>query len=287
MPQVQIVTDSAVRFTSPDFLEKFSVAIAPMTVRCGATVIEESSTSDLSLVRNQHPEDQSLLEPEAPSVDLFTEIYADLHKRSDQILSIHTSSGLCKVVENAQVARQNFLGRVDIAVVDSLTVSVGLGLLVQEAAKEAARGADLETLVRIVRGMIPRLYMIFFLDDLLFLEKNGLVSKSQAILGNMLGIIPFLTMENGYMIPMEKVRSRPRALEKLIEFVLEFSSIEHLAILEGSSTPTQECNTLADRLRTFHPHTPLNMTCYGPCVSSFVGMNSLGVVVLESEEDSL
>ncbi len=287
MPQVQIVTDSAVRFTSPDFLEKFSVAIAPMRVHYGSTVIDESSTSDLSVVRRQHLEDQSVPEPVAPSVELFTKIYADLHIRSDQILSIHSSSGLCKAVENAQIAKQNFLGRVDISVVDSQTVSVGLGLIVQEAAKEAARGADLETLVRIVRGMIPRLYTIFFLDDLFFLEKNGLVSKSQAILGNMLGVIPFLTMEDGHMVPMEKVRSRSRALEKLIEFVLEFSSIEHLAILEGSSPPTQESHTLAERLRVFHPHTPLTMTCYGPCVSSFVGMDSLGVVVLESEEDSL
>jgi DegV family protein with EDD domain len=287
MPQVQIVTDSAVRFTAPDFLEKFSVAIAPMRVRCGSTVLEESSTSDLSLIRARHIEDQSVPVPEAPSVELFTKIYSDLHARSDQILSIHTSSGLCKSVEHAQIASQQFLGRVDIAIIDSQTVSIGLGLLVQEAVKAAARGADLETLVRIVRGMIPRLYMIFFLDDLLFLEKNGLVSKSQAILGNMLGIIPFLTMEDGFMIPMEKVRSRPRALEKLIEFVLEFSSIEHLAILEGSPTPTQESQALAERLRTFHPHTPLTMTCYGPCVSSFVGMDSLGVVVLESEEDSL
>jgi DegV family protein with EDD domain len=287
MSQVQIVTDSAVRFTTPDFLNKYSVTIAPMRVRCGPTVVEESSTSDLSAVRRQHRGDQSVPEPLAPSIEQFTKIYADLHTRSDQILSIHTSAGLCRAVENAQIARQNFLGRVDIAILDSQTVSIGLGLLVQEAAKEAARGADLETLVRIVRGMIPRLYMIFFLDDLRFLEKNGLVSKSQAILGNMLGIIPFLTMEDGFMIPMEKVRSRPRAIEKLIEFVLEFSSIEHLAILEGSSSPSTETLALSERLRVFHPLTPINMTCYGPCVSSFVGMDSLGVVVLESEEDSL
>ena len=287
MPQVQIVTDSTVRFTSSDFLEKYSVAIAPMKVRCGPIEIEESTTSDLSVVRRQHLKDQSVPVPSAPSVELFTKIYADLHTRSDQILSIHSSAGICKAAENAQLARQNFLGRVDITIIDSQSVSVGLGLLVQEAAKEAARGTDLETLVRIVRGMIPRLYMIFFLDDLLVLEKNGLVSKSQAILGNMLGIIPFLTMEDGYLIPMEKVRSRPRALEKLVEFVLEFSSIDHLAILEGSSPATQESHTLAERLRAFYPHTPLTMTCYGPCVSSFVGMDSLGVVVLESEEDSL
>jgi fatty acid-binding protein DegV len=103
----------------------------------------------------------------------------------------------------------------------------------------------------------------------------------------MLGIIPFLTMENGRMIPMEKVRSRSRAIEKLIEFVFEFSAVEHLAILQSSMLPTQESSSIMDRLRSFHASTPITITSYGPVLSTFIGLNSLGVAVLEAEENSL
>jgi DegV family protein with EDD domain len=214
-------------------------------------------------------------------------IYTQLQSETDQILSIHTSSGLNNIVANAHIARQQFLGRINIQVIDSQTASIGLGLIVQAASEAAARGEDLDALVRIVRGMIPRLYMIFFLDDLFYIVHNDLISRSQAILGNMLGIIPFLTMENGRMIPMEKVRSRSRAIEKLIEFVFEFSAVEHLAILQSSMLPTQESSSIKDRLRSYHPSTPITITSYGPVLSTFIGLNSLGVAVLEAEDNSL
>jgi DegV family protein with EDD domain len=224
---------------------------------------------------------------EVPSPGEIVAIYSQLQTSADQILSIHSSSGLSEMVTNANVASQNFLGRVDIQVIDSQSASIGLGWLVQAAAEAAARGETLETIVRIVRGMIPRLYMVFFLDDLTYLEQNGLVSRSQAILGNMLGVIPFLTMEGGRMIPMEKVRSRPRAIEKLIEFVCEFSSVEHLAILQSSQRPTQESLSMMDRLRSYHPRTPIQTVSYGPSLSTSIGFNSLGVAVMEAEEGTL
>jgi DegV family protein with EDD domain len=224
---------------------------------------------------------------EVPPQEEIVTLYANLQSGADQILSLHTSSGLSEMVTNASAASQHFLGRVDIQVIDSQSASIGLGWLVQAAAEAAARGDSLETLVRIVRGMIPRLYMVFFLDDLTYLEQNGLISRSQAILGNMLGIIPFLTMEEGRMIPMEKVRSRPRAIEKLIEFVCEFADVEHLAILQSSRRPTQESLSIMDRLRSYHPKARINTVCYGPSLSTFVGFNSLGVAVLEAEESTL
>jgi fatty acid-binding protein DegV len=99
----------------------------------------------------------------------------------------------------------------------------------------------------------------------------------------MLGIIPFLTMEEGKLIPMEKVRSRPRALEKLVEFVGEFSDLEHLAILQSTLEMTDESMLVAERLRAMHPDTQVSISSYGPSVATYIGLNSLGVVALERE----
>ena len=135
--------------------------------------------------------------------------------------------------------------------------------------------------------MIPRLYTVFFLDDMAYLERNHLVSRSQAILGNMLGVIPFLTIEDGRIVAMEKVRSRTRALEKLLEFVTEFSTVEHLALLHSQSQLNEETRQVVERLQGMHPGTPLSVLTYGPSLATFVGPNALGIVVLETEEEGL
>ncbi len=161
-------------------------------------------------------------------------------------------------------------------------MSVGLGLLVEAAARAEADGAAFEDVIRILRGMIARQYSIFFLHDLAYLERGGLVSRSQAILGNMLGIIPFVTLEEGRLIPMEKVRNRPRALEKVLEFVAEFSELQHLSLLQDTAGPSDDTRWLEERLNVMHPETKITLASYGPTAAALVGLGSLGVTVLES-----
>ncbi len=285
MPRVRIVTDSAVRFPSTDYTTREPIVIAPLTIRCAGLTLEDDPNTDVERLRALFEDGDPPPVAEPPSVELLTDIYDRLQRETDQILSIHTSACLTGAVANARVASQQFLGRCNIQVIDSQTISLGLGLLVQAGVEAAARDADFDEIIRIVRGMIPRLYSVFFLDDMVYLERNKLVSRSQAVLGNMLGVIPFLTMEEGKIVPMEKVRSRSRALEKLVEFVSEFSTVESLALLQGRSEPTEETALIAERLQAIHPLTPITLGSYSPSLATFIGPDSLGVVVLEAEEE--
>jgi DegV family protein with EDD domain len=285
MPQPRIVTDASVRFPSKDFLSRYPVTILPTRIRRGVDALEDGPAVDLTSAMALFEGEAPPAEWEPTSVDTIASIYERLHKETNRIISIHTSASLSGTAANARVAMQQFLGRCNIQVIDSESLSAGLGLLVQYAAVGAERGADLEEIVRIVRGLIPRLYSVFFLDDMTYLERNRLVSRSQSILGNMLGVIPFVTMEDGKVVPMEKVRSRARAIEKLVEFVSEFSSVDHIALLQNTSAPGEETELVLERVRSVHPHAPINVIGYGPSVATLVGLNSLGMVVLESEED--
>ncbi|MGB2895219.1 MAG: DegV family protein [Anaerolineales bacterium] len=281
---IKIVTDAAVRFTSPNFAQKHGITVAPISVHCGDVHISDGPEADLRDLRSTLKGCEQEIRIESPSVDQIAEIYSRLSAQTSQILSIHTSSGLTDTFRNAKKASQQFLGRMDIHVVDSETTSIGLGMLVQSSIQGMQRGESLEKLVKTVRGMITRLYTVMFLDDLSYLARIQLVSQSQAILGNMLGIIPFLTIEDGELQPMEKVRSRQRALEKLIEFVCEFSGLDHLGILHGYGKPTQDALFIAERLRSVYPSAPISQVCYGPTLAAYIGFNSLGAIVLESKE---
>lgn len=285
MRKVHIVTDSSARFTSPDFLRTYPVTLIPNYVRAGPHTSKDGPLEDLSNLRIGPGFGDNIPSIVPPAVEKIAALYEKLQKETDQILSLHTSSSLSPALLSAEAASKQFLGRMDIQLMDSRSSSLGLGMIVEEVAKAASDGESLDDLVRITRSLIPRVYMVFFLDDLTYLERNGLISQSQAILGNMLGIIPFLTIEEGRLIPMEKVRTRHRAVEKLIEFVDEFSDVEHLGILQNQFDATQESHSMAERLKTTHPHTQITVTCYGPTLSAYVGFDSLGVAVLEAEED--
>lgn len=284
---VLIVTDATVRYPSSAFFSHKVITVAPMSVRCGDLEVYDGPTTDLKGMSKLMGECPTGPHVEAPSVDDIARIYKSLQRETNQIISLHSASGLSNVYQNALAASQQFRGRMDIHVIDSETISLGLGLLVQAAALASERGEDFESIVRLVRGMIPRLYTVMFLEDLFFLERRNLVSRSQAILGNMLGIVPFLTIEDGHLIPMEKVRSRHRAVEKMIEFICEFSYVEHLGILQPEISPTDEGRTIAERLRVVYPSTPIATVCYGPVISTYVGLSSVGAVVLETSENGM
>jgi DegV family protein with EDD domain len=285
MGNLRIVTDSMARFTRPEIMARYPVTVVPLRIDASPHVIEDRLEAESWELLSTGNGPTPLPRVHAPAPETLAGVYAQLLKETDRILSIHSSARVTQAAANAMLASQQFLGRCEIQVVDSQSFSVGQGLVVEAAVDLAADGEGFDEIVRVVRGMIPRLYMVFFLQDLTYLERLGQISRSQAILGNMLGIIPFLTIEDGNVTPMEKVRSRPRAVEKLIEFVSEFANIERLAILHSGPRPTDESRVVVERLQVLHPRLPIALTSYGVSTAACIGPESLGVVVLESEEE--
>ncbi|MBN1266872.1 MAG: DegV family protein [Anaerolineales bacterium] len=285
MSKVHIVTDSSICLPTRHPAYRFPVTIAPIRISGDLQTIEDDSDLPPAELAAFFDSCDTFPSANPPSAETFRRIYENLRQETDQILSIHSSGAMCSIVAEAEKASQHYLGRSSIQVIDSKTLSIGLGLIVQAAVEAAERNRNLEDCVRIVRGMIPRVYAVFFLEDLSYLDQNGMITRSQAILGNMLGIIAFLTMEDGQIIPMEKVRSRPRAIEKMVEFVSEFSTVQHIAILKNGAASRDEVTQLSDRLQSLHPTTPLTLHTYGPSTATCIGPRSLGVIVLEAEED--
>jgi DegV family protein with EDD domain len=117
-----------------------------------------------------------------------------------------------------------------------------------------------------------------------FLERGGRVGKAQAILGTMLNIKPLLHIEDGEIIPLEKVRTHEKAIEKLSEFVAEFAQLEQAAIVQRSLIPTQETRMFLERLTQLFPDMKFPIIQYGPLLASYAGPSAMGVVVYETPE---
>jgi DegV family protein with EDD domain len=260
------------------------VVVVPHTIQFGNQTFREGTdiTADEFFRRIALGESIPVALP--PTFDDFTNVYTELAKTSDYILSIHTSSKISRTFRHAKMAADALLGRTQVRVVDSATISRGLGIIVEAAMRGVEEGRSLDEIVRLVRGLVPSIYMVFVVDDLNYLERSGRMGQAQAILGTMLGIKPFLTIEEGDLIPMEKVRSRDKAMEKLVEFITEFSDIEELVILQSARHPTEDTRMLLERLAVEFPgRSDYALMMYGPTLGCYIGPNSLGVLVHEGE----
>jgi DegV family protein with EDD domain len=283
--KVRIVTDSSAHFLNQDVVERYNIEVLPLTIHIGTQALREGIDLDAETFFRLSLENAPPITVSAPSVDDFAAVYSRLNRETDQILSLHISRHMSTAWDHARAATKTLLGRCEIAAIDSMTTSAALALLVEAAAKAAEEYGLLEDVVRVVRRMLPRVYTVLYVESLNYLHINGLLSEAQSILGTMLNIKPFLTIEEGELIPMEKVRTQAQAVDKLVEFAAEFSTIENLIILQNTPYPTDQTRLLQDRLAAEFGGDNFPVMMYGPSLATLIGTDGMGVVVHEGDDD--
>ena len=279
MPPVKIVTDSNAYLPDSRAVGDLGIEVVPLTVRVGQHTYQEGVSIAHETLLRKLAQDPKSVSVEAPSEGEVAAMYKRLGRTTDKIVAIHLSGALNDIVEVSHAAAQGFLGRQRIIILDTATTSVGLGLIVEAAARAAAEEAPQAEIVRIVRGMIPHMYALFFSDTLDYLESWGRLGSAQALLGTMLDLKPVSTMEDGNLLPIEKVRNYTRAVDKLYDFIIEFSHIEQLYILQrGFET---EAAQLLERLEIVFPNREFPVIGYPPSLAVHIGPKAMGIMVYE------
>jgi len=277
--QVKIVTDSSVYMPDPSQLAELGIEVIPLIVRAGEqSYPERPQVTDEAFLRKMS-QNSKTVSVEAPSIGQVRRLFERLGKTTDKIACIHASSALSDVAEVVRQAAQSYAGRQRIVVLDTETTSIGLGLIVEAAARAAADNAGLPDVVRIVRGMIPHIYALFFSDSLEYLEAWGRLGPAQAFLGTMLGLKPLATMEDGDLLPVEKVRNYQRGVDKLYDFIIEFSRIEQMYLIQHDMET--EAAQLLERLELAYPGREFPVIGYAPSLAVHIGPKALGVIVYE------
>ena len=278
MARVKILTDSTADIP-PDVVERLGIMVLPMKIHVGQKTLRDGIdiTAQDFFQKAEHAPAPPTTTP--PSPREFEEAFAELTRQTDEVVAIFVSSKLSQTFRIATRAAAPLLGRSKIVIIDSQLITVGLGMLVTAAAQAAADGASLDDVVRLVRGLIPRIYIAFFVETLDYLERGGRVGKAQALLGGMLSIKPLLILEEGEIVALEKVRTRQKAIEKLVEFITEFTRIERMVILH--STTPEDVKLLIEQINLVLPNLDISVDNYGPVMATHLGPNALGVVVYE------
>jgi DegV family protein with EDD domain len=276
MRRVRIVTDSTCDLPLA-LCEELGITMVPLNVHFGEVVYRDQFDLDsdrfLQLL-SQHAE---LPKTSQPASGLFEETYARLGADGSSIVSIHLSSKLSGTLHSAEIARDALRGRVSVDVIDSRSASLGLGLIVLSAARMASAGIDARLIASNVRRLVPNVHILFFVDTLEYLQRGGRIGRASALLGALLNIRPILKLEDGEVLPVEKVRTRSKAIDRLVEFVELFPEVEQLAIVHANSP--NDVEMLVRRLDPPYSREKILIGQYGPVIGTHAGPGGLGVVV--------
>lgn len=280
---VRLVTDSNAFFFDPAFAHKHNVRVVPLGVRLGDEVVPETALTTEELFRRLGGRERPPL-LEAPAPEQFAAVFHELAETTDSIVCVHFSGKLSRAPENARLGAESLLGRTHIQVIDSGSVSLGLGVLVEAAAQAVESGATADEVVKVVRGHLPRLYGAFFCDTMAYSAQLPHIGKAHAFLGQMLDVKLVLALEDGDLIPIEKVRTRTQAIEKLVEYAAEFNEVERCAILQASPHPTDDTRALLELLAEEAPDVRWPVIAYTPALAALLGPAAMGVMVHEVAE---
>ncbi len=279
MPRTCIITDSTAYFTKPAFAGQEHITILPHQIQINGQSLADCR--ELSLYQQAlDRKDPPVVTP--PSVEAFQSAYSSLGMKYKEIVVILISSHLSLATLNANLAADSAKSPANVIIIDSLNTAIGLGLLVQAAAEYSHRGFSGVEINRLVRGMINHIYSVFCLPDLAHLYRSGQIDAAQAMVGEMLGVIPFFTLENGRLVHTQKIRSPRHLVDIMYEFVAEFENLKYLALLQGITAYEQESRNLRDRISQNVRTTPLCEYGLSLALATILGPHGIGLVAVEN-----
>jgi DegV family protein with EDD domain len=281
MQKISIVTDSDSSLPA-DVAERYGIEQVPITVHFDEHSYTTGVDIDDRLLFDLVDRANRLPTTSAPSPSAFAAAYEKVFSRgSESIVCICVSSQVSSTYASALSACENFPGR-EITVIDSLTLSMGQGFVALAAAEAARDGVGKEEILAMVSDIGKRMRLFAVLSSLKYLALSGRVGKFVAGMADTFDIKPILTVEDGKLVLLERVRTRKKAMERMSELVrgaLGEKSIERLAIIHVNDL--ERAREFERQLRNEFacPETILTVE-FTPGLSVHAGSGVVGVVVL-------
>ena len=275
---VKVVTDSTSDI-SAEVVQELGITVVPLYVHFGKETYQDGVDLSADEFYRRLMTEPELPKTSAPSSGAFTETYERLAAETDEIISIHISTKLSATYNSALVGKSGMKVDCRVEVIDSLSATIGLGILVIDAAKAALAGKSLDEVTAMVAEIIPRTHCIAVVDTMDYLYKGGRIGKAQALLGSALNIKPLIAIQDGEIYPLGRVRGLPKAIARIIELASKFHNISEMAL--AHTTTPDELEVVAERLAPLFPHGRIYKSRCGPTIGTYLGPGCLVLAVIE------
>ena len=276
---VAVVTDSTA-YLPPDLVEGYGIHVVPLyVVLPGRSGREGLDIGPQDVARALAVRGQTVSTSRPTPGDFLAAYRRALDEGADQLVSVHLSGDLSGTSDAARLAAAQ-VGEHLVTVVDSRSAAMGCGFAVLAAARSAADGADAAEVAETARRTAADTSTFFVVDTLEHLRRGGRIGAAAAVLGSALAVKPILRVNDGRVVPLEKVRTAARANSRLVQRAVEAAgdgpvsvAVHHLAAGERAERLAAELRERLPALRELH------VSELGAAIGAHVGPGAVGVVV--------
>jgi DegV family protein with EDD domain len=277
---VRIVTDSSSDLEAADAGE-LGVEIVPLSIRFGSDEFTDRVNLSVEDFYAKMADSPTLPETAAPSPGAFEAAFRRQAQRgADSVVCVVLSAALSATMEAAQTAAKALEGELDVRVVDSRSISAGLGTIVRHIAEAAAEGQNADAIVALVNDLAGRTRIVGVLDTLDNLKKGGRVGGAQALVGSMLSIKPLVDISSGAVEEAGRARTRRKALLWLRDTIFEFPRVDDLVIVHGMAPDVDQMVSL---LEPRYGPDDIRVATIGPVIGTHAGPRVMGATWINAE----
>ncbi len=274
MPGIHIVTDSSCDLTSEE-VDQLEVEIVPLSIRFGSDEFTDGLDLTVADFYSRMAKSDELPQTSCPSPGAFEQAFTRASDAgADSVVCLNISGDLSNTLQSATAASNAVAGKIPVHVVDSRSVSSGLGTLVLEAARVARRAPVVEAVLERIRSLIPRTRVFAALNTIENLKKGGRIGGARAMLGSMLSIKPLIDLSTGEVQEAGKPRTRTKAMHMLYERMIQAGSIEHVAVMHGGAP---DIDDFLDLIAPRFPRESLRLGQLGAIIGAHGGAEIIGV----------
>lgn len=277
MEKIALVTDSTADLTK-EMQKELNVHVIPLKLRFEDDEFNDSEMASEEFYKRLATSN-SLPKTSQPSPDDFVRFYQQLLKDNDEILSIHLSSGLSGTLNSAHIAKEKL--KANIHIVDSKTISLGIGLMMIEAAELIKKGLKIPEILDKLSTARNNIETLFTLNTLEYLHKGGRIGKVPNLLGSLLNIKPIVRVnENGIYVPQGIARSQGRALKSIVNSFRDLArGRKPLRLVVAHGAAYQAGIDLKTALETAFNLKASTFTQVGPVIGVHTGPGTVGAAI--------
>ena len=268
-----VVTDSTADLPD-EWRDRYEVEVVPLKVLFGNETFRDGVDMTNEAFFSKLEGATKLPTTSAPSPGEFAEVYSRLAKDHQGCISIHIGAQLSATAEAARVGAQSVEG-FNVNVIDSETVTMPMAFL----CRTAAESASLDEATAAVKERIQKCRVLALLDTLRYIEMGGRVSRAQAMIGTMLDLKPLLLVADREIKPVDRVRTRSRAIPRMIEHFRNDLPVEHVGVVHAQAA--DEAEQIAAGLRKELPDIDIPIGQIGCVLGTHTGPKALGLVYIK------
>ncbi len=273
---VKVVTDSTSDLPR-ELAASLDVAVVPLTVSFGDRIYRDGVDLDQAGFLRELGATPDLPKTSQPPTTAFEEVFRSALANGWDVVCVTIGSGFSGTHNAARLAAEA-VGADHVRVIDSATASMRTGLAVIEGAMAAQRGMDAAGVAATVESVLARSELYAVLETLEYLQRGGRIGRASQLVGSLLSIKPVLTLRDNEVVPVERVRTWRKALDRMVEIARNQGQLDNIVILHVGNQ--DDAQVLAERLAELILGRAPMVGEMGPVIGTYAGPGAVGIVTM-------